>query len=179
MLAMLRDLVNHKNYANAALLRAIAAHEQASVNPDLRHLLHHIILANRFWLALLIGRPFDVDNESGEPESLQAVAMSYRDTHEQEIQWIDGLHESDLQRVVVTPFLPGRSMSTAQAMMQVCLHSHGHRAQCAAKLRALGGQPPATDFIAWLKERPAANWSPTAETHRLPGPQAVVTKSPI
>ena len=48
--------------------------------------------------------------------------------------------------------------SVVQAMMQVCLHSHGHRAQCAVRLRLLGGTPPNMDFILWLKERPAPNW---------------------
>lgn len=151
---MLRDLVHHKNYANAALLNAIAENQRASADPELRHLLHHIILANRFWLALFEGHAFDIDNESRAPESLEAIAMLYRETHEREIRWISGLHDPDLDRVVVTPFLPDRSFSLAQAMMQVCLHSHGHRAQSAAKLRALGGNPPPTDFITWLKEPP-------------------------
>jgi hypothetical protein len=68
MLAMLQDLVRHKNYANAALLKAIAEDEQASVDPELRRLLHHIILANRFWVSLLVGNQFDIDNESKVPD---------------------------------------------------------------------------------------------------------------
>jgi uncharacterized damage-inducible protein DinB len=159
MVAMLQDLVRHKNYANAALLNAIAQHEPASVDPELRNLLHHIILANRFWLSLFVGNRFDVDNESRAPESTQGVATLYRETHELELQWLNGLQNSDLDRVVVTPFIPDRSFSVSQALMQVCLHSHGHRAQCAAMLRALGGNPPPIDFIVWLKERPAPDWS--------------------
>ncbi len=157
MLAMLQDLVQHKNYANAALLNAIAEHELASVDPELRNLLHHVILANRFWLSLFLNRAFDLDMESKAPESLPAVAMLYHETHEQEIRWIRVLQDSDLDRPIETPFIPGRSFSIAQAIMQVCLHSHGHRAQCAIRLRALGGNPPPTDFIFWLKERPAAS----------------------
>src|SRR5262249_55345371 len=118
MLAMLQDLVHHKNYANAALLDAIAKHERASDDPGLRHLLHHIILANRFWVALFLGHSFDIDNESKVPESLQAVARLYRDTYEKEIPWISGLHDLDLDRVVVTSFIPDRSFSLAQAIMQ-------------------------------------------------------------
>ena len=159
MLAMLQDLVRHKNYANAALLNAIAVDERASVDPELRRLLHHIILANRFWVSLLVGNQFDIDNESKVPESFQAVSTLYRETHELETPWVTGLQNPDLDRVVVTPFIPDRSFSVAQALMQVCLHSHGHRAQCTARLRALGGNPPPTDFIVWLKERPAPEWS--------------------
>jgi hypothetical protein len=51
VLAMLRDLVHHKKYANVALLNAIAENERASADSELQYLLHQIILANRFWLA--------------------------------------------------------------------------------------------------------------------------------
>src|ERR1700675_459390 len=159
MLAMLQDLVQHKNYANALLLNAVAEHEVAAADAELRGLLHHVILANRFWLWLLIDHPFDENRESQVPESLRAVAALYRETQEKEIEWIIGLRETELERKVVTPFIPDQSFSLPQALMQVCMHSHGHRAQCAARLRSLGGNPPATDFIVWLKDRPAANWS--------------------
>lgn len=49
---MLRDLIHHKGYANASLLKAIRQHEPAAQDPELRKLLHHITLANRFWLRL-------------------------------------------------------------------------------------------------------------------------------
>jgi len=65
MLSMLKDLVRHKNYANAALLKAISEDERASVDPELRQLLHHIILANRFWVSLFVGDRFDVEKEEG------------------------------------------------------------------------------------------------------------------
>ena len=45
-----------------------------------------------------------------------------------------------------------------QAYVQVCLHSHGHGAQCAKLLRKHGGVPPQTDFILWLAGRPEAEW---------------------
>ncbi|MBZ5609184.1 MAG: DinB family protein [Acidobacteriia bacterium] len=159
MLALLQDLVQHKAYANAALLRAIREHEAAAQDDELRQLLHHIILANRFWLMLTLGRPFAREEEARIPESLAGIAARYRETHAQELEWISQAQESDLARMLETPFIPGRSFSVAQALMQVCLHSQGHRAQCASRLRLLGGTPPATDFILWLMERPLADWS--------------------
>jgi uncharacterized damage-inducible protein DinB len=158
MLGMLRDLVQHKNHADAVLLRAIAEHGPAASDTELRGLLHHVILANRYWLFLFLGHTFDIDRESQVPESLQAVATLYRDTHSRETEWIMGLRESDLQRTLVSPFFPDRSFSLPQALIQVCMHSHGHRAQCATRLRSLGANPPAADFIVWLKDRPAADW---------------------
>lgn len=158
MLLMLQNLIHHKGYANASLLKAIRQHEMAAQDPELRNLLHHIILANRFWLSLILGLPFAVEDESRIPESLEAVAAQYRETHAQEVEWASQAQEVDLARTLESPLIPARSCSVAEALMQVCLHSHGHRAQCAAILRLLGGAPPTLDFILWLQERPAPDW---------------------
>ena len=78
MLVMLKDLIHHKGYANASLLKAIQQHKTAAQDTELRKLLHHIILANRFWLRLSLELPFAVEEESRIPESLEAVAAQYR-----------------------------------------------------------------------------------------------------
>lgn len=158
MLAMLQDLIRHQGYANAALVKAIGQHPAAAQDPELRGLLHHIILANRFWLSLSLGRPFAVEAESSIPESLDAITARYRETHEQELAWLAGVQEPDLARTLETSFLPDHRLSVAQAWVQVCMHSQGHRAQGAARLRLLGGTPPSMDFVLWLKARPAADW---------------------
>jgi uncharacterized damage-inducible protein DinB len=43
--------------------------------------------------------------------------------------------------------------------MQAAMHSHYHRGQNATRLRELGGVPPATDFIMWVRNgQPNARW---------------------
>jgi len=158
MLIMLRDMIHHKGFANASLVKAIGQHEIAAQDLELRQLLHHVILANRYWLFLILEQPFVVEEESRMPESLDAIAVLYRDTQAQESAWISQVQESELARTLETPFIPGLGCSVAQALMQVCLHSQGHRAQCATRLRSLGGTPPSMDFILWMKERPAPDW---------------------
>ena len=140
------------------MLKAIREHEVAAQDTELRKLLHHILLANRFWLMLILGLPFVLEDESRIPETLEELKEKYRETHVQEIEWIDQASETDLQRRVETHYIPGQSYSVAEALMQVCLHSHGHRAQCAARLRLLGGTPPNTDFIVWLHDRHVPDW---------------------
>ena len=160
MLGMLRDLVQHKAWASATVCAAVRASDTASRDDDLRVLLHHIILANRFWLFSCLGRPFAVAEEARVPDSLNAVCYLFRSTHAIEAAWISGItSESELARRLEGPLIPGGSCSIAHAYMQVCLHSQGHRSQCATRLRSLGGQPPVTDFIVWLTDRPSAKWS--------------------
>lgn len=159
MLSLIKDLVCHKGFANASLLKVIGLHKEASQDADLRKLLHHIILANRFWFYLIINSPFNIEEESSIPESFEAIVSLYKDTSNQEIAWITGINEDELNRKLESPLIPVSRCSVAQAIMQVCMHSHGHRAQCSIQLRQLGGTPPATDFILWLKDRPTADWT--------------------
>jgi uncharacterized damage-inducible protein DinB len=158
MLEMLRDLIAHKGHANAALLNAIRQNGAAASDPELRELLHHIFLANRFWLLAVLGLPFVVEDESRPSRSFDELIERYRSMQEQESAWIDTATESDVERTLESPLIPGGRCSVSQAWMQVCLHSHGHRAQCAKLLRRHGGAPPPTDFILWLTNRPRAEW---------------------
>lgn len=46
-----------------------------------------------------------------------------------------------------------------ETMLQVASHSTYHRAQINSRLRELGGEPPMTDFIAWVwLAKPKTNW---------------------
>ncbi len=150
MLQMLRDLVAHKGHANAVVLDAIRQNGPAASDPELWELLHHILLANRFWLLTIRGRPFDHDEEARPAPSFDALVERYRSTQAEETAWLDAAMERDLARVLEDPRIPNGRCSVSDAFMQVCLHSHGHRAQCAARLRRHGGVPPSTDFILWL-----------------------------
>jgi uncharacterized damage-inducible protein DinB len=159
MIDMLRDLLQHKAWASAALFAAIGTSDAASRDDALRTLLHHIIVANRYWLFTCLDRPFAIEEESRVPASLLIVAEQFRVTHAIEADWISGTSEANLARRIEGPLIPGGSCSIAQASMQVCMHSQGHRSQCATRLRSLGGQPPVTDFIVWLTDRPSPQWS--------------------
>jgi len=159
MLQMLRDLIAHKGYANAAMLEAIRQSAAAASDPALRELLHHILIANRFWLLTILGLPFVLEDESRDVGSFEVLIERYRSTHDQESAWIASATAADIERMLVDPLIPGGSCSVSQAVTQVCLHSHGHRAQCAKVLRRHGAVPPTTDFILWLATRPAAPWT--------------------
>lgn len=163
MLLMLRDLVDHKGHANAALLSAIRRHAAAAADPELWQLLHHSLLANRFWLLSVLGLPFVHEDESRPARSFDALVQRYARTQAQEAAWLRTATTADLERTLNSPLIPNGECSVAQAFVQVCLHSHAHRAQAAKLLRRHGATPPATDFILWLAGRPAAAWPDALE----------------
>jgi hypothetical protein len=158
MLQMLRDLVAHKGHANAALLGAIGRSSAAVSDPELWDLLHHTLLANRFWLLSVIDLPFVLESESRPAHSFEGLIERYAHTQAEEATWLETATPADLERILHSPLIPDGRCSVAQAFMQVCLHSHGHRAQSAKLLRRHGGTPPASDFILWLASRAAAEW---------------------
>lgn len=158
MLQMLRDLVAHKGYADAALLHAIRRNSTAASDPELWDLLHHILLANRFWLLAVAGLPFVHEDEARPSPSFDALIQRCGSTHAEETAWLDAAVDRDLARVLDDARIPGGKCAVSQAFIQVCLHAQGHRAQCAKLLRRHGSVPPPTDFILWLADRPRADW---------------------
>jgi len=158
MLETLRDLVAHKGHANAALLKAIRQNVAAASDRELWDLLHHTLLANRFWLLTVLGLPFVLEDEARASNSFDALVLRYIDTHVLEAAWLETATDGDLERMLEDARIPSGKCSVLQAYVQVCMHSHGHRAQCAKLLRRHGGVPPQTDFILWLAGRPEAEW---------------------
>jgi len=84
------------------------------------------------------------------------------------MHFLDTVHEGDLGRAVVMPWVArfeaslGTRFDTptlAETMFQVTSHSTYHRGQVNARLRELGGTPPLIDFIAWIwTGKPQADW---------------------
>src|SRR6185437_15046031 len=152
MLRFIDQLIRHKWWANSNLLRSIEQHPTALDDPELRRLLHHILVANRYWILLTLGQSFVDEKEKRIPESHAALMDQFRDTEQLEIDWLSQITENELDRQIQPRALPGITISVAQAMTQVALHSHGHRSQCTTRLRALGGDPTPMDFVLWVRD---------------------------
>src|SRR5579871_1471262 len=120
MITMLRDLFRHQAFADAAMLETIRNHPAASAEGELRVLLHHILVAHRFWTRTSQGLSFDRVEESKVPATWDELAARFRETQEAEVQWLDGLTEADLARVLDVPLLPGRTFTVGEGLMQVC-----------------------------------------------------------
>ena len=158
MLTLIRELLAHKAYADAQLLHAIRARAAAAADPELLDLLAHMLVANQFWVTACSGEAFVPAAGDGRGLSLDQLIDWFHHAHTKEHAWVAAATDDDLQRMLEHQLIPGGSCSVADAWMQVCLHSQGHRAQCATMLRRLGGTPPTTDFILWRITRPEPVW---------------------
>jgi uncharacterized damage-inducible protein DinB len=154
MLSMIEELLRYKWWANSNLLRSIEEDSAAREDTELRRMLHHILVSNRFWILAILRFPFDRENEMKVPTNLDDFADRLGETERLESEWLANATESDLERTLETRSSPlGIGVTVRQAILQICLHTQGHRAQCATRLRSLGGTPPGTDYVLWIKER--------------------------
>lgn len=160
------DLVRHKWHANAAYLAAVDPLDAARRDAELLKLFNHILFSNRFWLFLALGREFDREKEVVTPETLDPLIDKYKETEALEMEWLSRCDDAELHRPLATPRLPGQTFTVEEVMMQICLHSHGHRVQLAGKLRNLDCTPPRSDFVLWLKDRPAPEWPSAANASK-------------
>jgi uncharacterized damage-inducible protein DinB len=151
MLPIITQLIRHKWWANTNLLRSVDQCPPAAEHPELRKLLHLILVSNRYWLLLTLlltlNQPFFDEREKRIPESHAALTTAFTQTEQVELDWLSCTTPSDLDRPLQPRALPGTTTTVAQAMIQVSLHSHGHRSQCSTRLRALGGIPSPMDFF--------------------------------
>lgn len=122
---------------------------------ELRKLFLHILVGNRYWLLLTLGQPFVDEAEKRIPDSHSALIARFAETEKLEMNWLTGVNPSDLDRRLQPRALPEITVTVAKAMLQAALHSQGHRSQCATRLRALGGSPPPTDYVLWLRDQAA------------------------
>lgn len=154
MVPMIRSLFAHQAWADSLLLKAVRAHSGAAGDEEMRRLLHHVVVVQRYFLSHFLERAFD-ENDMKAPESFDSLEAMFHAAHDEELAFVACVEEGALARVIELPRLKDIKPTVGETMMQVVMHSQGHRAQCAARLRTLGGSPPTTDYILWLKDRPA------------------------
>jgi len=160
MLDMLKELYHHQEWADAEHWRAFRSHPIALEDTAIRQRLHHIHLVQQAFLSLARGEPVN-PTKLEDFESMASLRAYAREHHQRARAFLAGLEPFRLHEMLIIPWFkePPIRITLAQALMQATMHSHYHRAQNAARLRELGGEPPLTDLILWYwKERPPATW---------------------
>jgi uncharacterized damage-inducible protein DinB len=159
MTPILRDMVDHQFWADRELWSAIGAHGPARDDKAIRDRLHHVHQVQRLfiWAVGDRARQPAITTPEGFP-SFDDLHGYARDAHDDVRRTILSMTDTRLSEAVVIPWVPDPplSITVAEALLQMTMHSHYHRGQNAARLRELGGDPPITDFIFWLwKGKPA------------------------
>jgi len=155
MRSLLARLVRHAGWADGRSLdslRAMPAPPQAAID-----LLAHVVTAERIYLERLSGAdPFPQDFWPA--LSLDDIAAVAAATAQALRDFVGVRDDGALRRPVRYRDSRGGAHETpaSEMLLHVALHGQHHRGQIAALVRAAGGEPAVTDFIAFARERPGA-----------------------
>ena len=158
----LQELYAHQAWADAEHWRVFEAHPAALADKAIRERLVHIHLVQHFFLwitgpqtsQLVLKEPKDFPDIA----ELKSYARQGNDDLSEAVknatsEWLEEIIE-------IAWFKPPLKISRRHALTQAAMHSHYHRGQNATRLRELGGVPPTTDFIVWLRNgKPTEKWS--------------------
>lgn len=166
----LEQLVRHMAWADARVWRTVLAHEGAADDARIRFLLHHLHTVQWVYLQLLRHEAVDVPDEDAFPE-MGALCRWARSFHEEAPVFLDALEPAAFDAPVELPwasylverFGEVHPANVRQSILQVTSHSTYHRGQVNTRIREVGGEPPLTDFVAWVwVGAPPAKWPETA-----------------
>jgi uncharacterized damage-inducible protein DinB len=160
MLQFLRDLLAHAEWANAVFFHAWEK-SPARDHEELRRRVGHIIGVQRGFLAVLSGQT-PGGPPAGPPPSFAELKARAEVCHAGLNEFMAALESDGLTRTVRIPWFPDPPcvLTTAEALVQVAMHTQHHRGQCMTRLKDFGGEPQNVDWIIWLwKQKPQARWS--------------------
>ncbi|MEW6128653.1 MAG: DinB family protein [Acidobacteriota bacterium] len=161
------DFFKHMEWADAVVWKAVLASDVAKTDRKARDYLYHLHMVHRAFLRVWRAEPRDTPYPTFEDAtSLREWAVSY---YPEAYAQLEALSDAQLAAPMNVPWAdlvekrlgrPPDKTTIGETAMQVVLHSMYHRGQVNARLRALGAEPPMTDYIAWIwLGRPAADWS--------------------
>lgn len=154
----LDDLMRHMEWADALVWsEALTLTPPARRDPQLRRLLCHVHAVQ--WAYLQLWREESVEihepSEFGDLGEIQSWGRKYYEELQGTLARLDA---EALARTVEFPWaeeLAGRygrlhPTSLRRSILQIASHSTYHRGQINTRIRALGGEPPLVDFVAWV-----------------------------
>ena len=158
----LDELYAHQEWADAEHWRAFEGHRGALADKALFERLYHIHLVQHGFLWITGPRNAEFDYKKVGDFADAAALKKYAQQGLAELdERVKSTTPGRLEEIIeIVWFKPPLKISRRHALMQAAMHSHYHRGQNATRLRELGGVPPGTDFIVWLRDgKPAARWS--------------------
>ncbi len=159
MLAHLRDLLAHSEWANAVFFHAWGK-SSAREHEELRRRIRHMNGVQAGFLSVLRGEALDQPTDDPPPD-YAALKARAQWSHSGLRQLVQDLDMPGLARTVRIPWFPDPPcvIRVDEALLQVAMHNQHHRGQLMTRLKDFGGEPKNVDWIIWLwKNRPEGRW---------------------
>ncbi len=149
------DQFGYNSWATQRLIESMRGLEDAKLQQPMEGIygsplqtLRHLLQVEDGYLELLGARPRVLPREAGFGQCL-ALAPSIEGAY---VDFAIGLSDEGLARMVPIPWFE-RSVSVADALLQVFTHSVEHRADLASALTRVGASTPPIEYVLWAFER--------------------------
>ncbi len=161
-----RNLLRHMEWADARTWNCVLNLPALEGDGWIRNCLHHYHSTQWAYGQNLLKLPVVVPELSSLPDRRSVGCWAHRFYKELSAKLI-AFDEQDFRRTMESPWSElvaekyGRAhpATIGESIVQLALHSTHHRGQIVAHIRKAGGEPPVTDFIAWVwVGKPAAEW---------------------
>jgi uncharacterized damage-inducible protein DinB len=167
MLDLIRDLYAHMEWADERLWRELLANSRASADDSVLDLLAHLHSTQHAFLDVWKGRDVKLRKRGDFSDAAEMAGWANR-FHVEVRDVLQTINPKQLTATLSIPWaryfrgVLGREpeqVTMAESCVQVAMHTTHHRPQIARHFRALGGNPPIVDYIAWLwLGRPVVVW---------------------
>ncbi|HVF91813.1 MAG TPA: DinB family protein [Blastocatellia bacterium] len=148
----LRQLFSYNEWANRRTVDSLS--EPANHNPKAVRALAHLLIAENAWLMRLQRNVDSTGVNFWEGSSLEECRRLFDEVSEAFRGLMSRLKEDDLDSKATYRNSKGVEYQTAyrDILQHVLMHSTYHRGQVAMAVRANGGEPVYTDYIAFVRE---------------------------
>lgn len=163
----IEDLYRHMEWADSQVWGEILRRGETASDARLAELLHHLHSVHLAYLQIWRGEPPEVPELDAFADA--GALRTWSRQHYRAFPTLIGkLDREALGRRVELPwadrlvehFGKAEPVTMEETLLQVVFHSTYHRGQINLRLRELGGEPPLTDYIAWIwMGRPGPQWS--------------------
>jgi uncharacterized damage-inducible protein DinB len=161
-----QSLLLHMEWADALIWASVLGVPTLRQDERLRGRMYHFHSTQWAYLQVLRGSPLAIPELSSLPD-LRSVGSWVRRFYRELPAFRDGLDEARLRQEVEFPWAArvAKRLGSAgpatvgECLLQLVLHTTYHRGQVASRVRETGGEPPLSDFIAWIwLRRPPPGW---------------------
>lgn len=155
------ELYRYTDWADqrlAAALRALPAAAAArgfeGSFPTIRDLLAHVVAVDWVWLERFAGGSPSAAPEWFQSGDVHLLCDQHAEVAARRLAFLRGRSEASLDDPLSFRYFSGAAGSLAlrDALFHVVNHATYHRGQLASMLRAVGAEPPATDFTEFVVE---------------------------
>jgi hypothetical protein len=121
MIELIQSLFAHVAWADAAILKAVAAHDGASADEDVRKWLLHMVTVQSFFLSMFQQRTFDMGRWKQAPGTMDELERQFAEAHADGGAYTARLDEAELARTIEFPVPPWKDFHppVRDALMQV------------------------------------------------------------